>query len=97
MSRYAMDKVIWEVTRSADGVVRDRYLADPAKYIEGRDLTPDEREALLAHDVGTLYKMGAHPFMLPAWGMLAWKGEPRAYDQHHVEAVKPYGYPDYTT
>lgn len=97
MSRYAMDKVIWEVTRSEDGATVERYLQDPAAYLEGRDLTPEEREALLKNDVGALYKLGAHPFMLQGFGQLASKEDPRTYGQRYLEAIRPHGYPDFST
>src|SRR5205823_5427042 len=46
MSRYQVDKVIREVAH--DEAAQAAFLADPAAYLEGRDLTNEERAALLA-------------------------------------------------
>ena len=38
---------------------------DPARAIETFDVTPEERDAVLAGDVATLFEMGGvHPFLL---------------------------------
>ena len=38
--------------------------ADPAKALEGKNLTQQERDALLAGDVATLYRMGVNSFLM---------------------------------
>jgi hypothetical protein len=43
---------------------REAYFQSPAKFAEGYDLTPAEREALLNFDVRTLYEMGVHGLLL---------------------------------
>jgi len=47
-----------------DQAFRAAMKADPEKAIADYDLTPAERSALLAGEVGTLAKMGAHTFLL---------------------------------
>ncbi len=95
MSRYAVDKVMRETLMYPQR--RETFLADPAAYLEGRDLTDEERTALSALDYATLYKLGAHPFLLFGWAVRAHKRELRSFVQEYKEAIKPYGYPDYGT
>jgi hypothetical protein len=38
--------------------------ADPAKALAPLDLTDEERRALVAGDVGTLYRMGVNGFLM---------------------------------
>ena len=62
MSRYATSRVMWEVTR--DRELADTFRADPAAVLDGRDLTDEERKALTAGDIRTLFELGVHPFVL---------------------------------
>lgn len=60
---------ILEVNRFCYRIAHDgRFLAavrdDAAAALAELDLTPDERTALLAGDVGALYRRGAHPLLL---------------------------------
>ncbi|MGA2393849.1 MAG: hypothetical protein ABSH03_10950 [Candidatus Lustribacter sp.] len=96
MSRYAMDKVFREVITS--NAAREAFAANAESYLAGRDLTPDERQALITRDFTTLYKMGAHPFLMV--GFVATQSPPAergkamaAYQQSLAEL----GYPDYST
>src|SRR5207302_11515708 len=43
------------------------YLADTPAYLAGRNLTADERAALLGGDYATLFRLGVHPFLLWAF------------------------------
>jgi hypothetical protein len=43
---------------------REAMQRDPATAIAAYELTPQEREALLAGDVARLFEMGVHPFLL---------------------------------
>ncbi|MGB7077737.1 MAG: hypothetical protein WBD53_11150, partial [Xanthobacteraceae bacterium] len=47
-----------------DHAFRAAMKADPAKALSGLDLTEDERRALLAGDVGTLFRMGINGFLM---------------------------------
>ncbi len=65
MSVYGVNKLCFRAQR--DPAFRERLRQDPASAIASFPLSPEERGALLAGDVGTLYRLGAHPFLL---GML---------------------------
>jgi hypothetical protein len=62
MSIFAVNHLCREVLR--DHGLRAAMKADPAKALAPLDLTGDERRALLAGDVGTLYRMGANAFLM---------------------------------
>jgi hypothetical protein len=47
-----------------DRVFRGRLKTDPAAAIADRELTPEERQALLAGDVAKLYRMGVNAFLM---------------------------------
>ena len=113
MSRYMVNKLMWEVDRSNDALAL--FKADPADFLDsweslalspnppcpaGGSLTGDEREAIEAHDFGSLYAMGANPFLL--WQFARSVSVPdgtsieRLVDSFR-EAVEPHGYPDFFT
>lgn len=96
MSRYAIDKVLRELITG--GAAREAFAANAENYLNGRDLTLTERQAIIARDFTTLYKMGGHPFLMV--GFVASQSPPAergkamaAYQQSLVEL----GYPDYST
>jgi hypothetical protein len=62
MSVYAVDKLCRDALQ--DIAFREAVTRDPAAAIASRDLTADERNALLTGDVARLYEMGCHPFLL---------------------------------
>jgi len=62
MSIFEVNHLCRELLR--DHAFRAAMKADPAKTLSGRDLTEEERRALLAGDVGTLYRMGANAFLM---------------------------------
>jgi Aromatic-ring-opening dioxygenase LigAB, LigA subunit len=62
MSVYAVNYLCRELLR--DHAFRAAMKADPAKALSGLDLTEDERRALLAGDVGTLFRMGVNGFLM---------------------------------
>ena len=62
MSILAINRLCRDVLHNR--AFRDRIKADPAAAIADRDLTPDERQALLAGDVAKLYRMGVNAFLL---------------------------------
>jgi hypothetical protein len=98
MSRYEVDKVLRAVAKHAEA--RGAFLADPAAYLAGRDLTGAEREALLRHDYTTLYGLGAHPFLLwPFTARLAAEQgrTGREVMREYMTAITPLGRPDYST
>jgi hypothetical protein len=62
MSVYAVNKLCHDTLH--DLAFREAVKRDPAAAIAARDLTADERNALLAGDVARLYEAGCHPFLL---------------------------------
>jgi len=62
MSIFAVNYLCREVLR--DHAFRAAVKADPAKALAPLDLTDDERKALIAGDVGELYRMGVNGFLM---------------------------------
>jgi Aromatic-ring-opening dioxygenase LigAB, LigA subunit len=62
MSVYAVDKLCRDALH--DVAFREAVKRDPAAGIAARDLTAEERNALLGGDVAWLYEHGCHPFLL---------------------------------
>lgn len=58
MSKTEVERCIWEVHRGGHG---DAFQTDRARFLEGYDLTDEERQALLNDDYGALYSSGVHP------------------------------------
>jgi hypothetical protein len=62
MSIFAVNYLCREVLR--DHAFRAAMKADPAKALAEKELTDEERSALLAGDVGKLFRMGANAFLM---------------------------------
>jgi hypothetical protein len=62
MSIYAVNYLCREVLR--DHAFRAAMKADPSKALAPLDLTEEERSALFAGDVGTLFRMGVNGFLM---------------------------------
>jgi hypothetical protein len=62
MSIFAVNYLCREVLR--DHAFRAAMKADPAKALAPLGLTEEERRALVAGDVGTLYRMGVNGFLM---------------------------------
>ncbi len=62
MSIYAVNHLCREVLR--DHAFRAAMKADPAAALAPLDLTEAERNALIAGDVGELYRLGANGFLM---------------------------------
>jgi Aromatic-ring-opening dioxygenase LigAB, LigA subunit len=62
MSVLAVNRLCRDVLR--DRAFREKLKTDPAETITDRDLTAEEREALLAGDVAKLYRMGVNAFLM---------------------------------
>ena len=69
MTRYALDKVLWNYAR--DPEFKAAFDADPAAAIADRELTGDERAALGARDARAIFQLGAHPFLLYSFSITA--------------------------
>ncbi len=114
MNRFEIDKFLTHVEASDAEVLS--YVADPAQYVQswtdrgaaarvpvpdGGRLSREAAAALGAVDYATLYRMGAHPYVLWhfAEAALVWAGEltwPELKEQFR-EAVLADGNPDFTT
>ena len=66
MSTYAVNKVCWLVER--DPAFRERLRRDPDAVLAEFKLDPDEARALKTGDVVTLFRRGAHAFLLQNLG-----------------------------
>lgn len=100
MSRYAVDKVLWQLSHNEDPHLFESFMADPDSVLRGRDLTDDERRALKDCDIGELYRMGAQPFILLGWSRRVAKArgeDSDAFIEHYIAAVRPHGNPDFST
>ena len=62
MSRYAVDKVLWQIAR--DSAACAAYQADAASFLAGRALSAAEHDRLARMDYAGLLADGAHPFLL---------------------------------
>jgi Aromatic-ring-opening dioxygenase LigAB, LigA subunit len=65
MSVYAVHKIAHLVQK--DPAFRERVRTDPATAIADFPLTADERNAILAGDVGRLAQLGAHGYVIGAF------------------------------
>jgi hypothetical protein len=96
MSRYAVDKALREVIMSLEA--SSAFVADASAFLDGRDLTTAERDALIALDYATLYAGGAHPFLLNVFAIGLW---PRAEfldrQRAYTQSLAGLGYPDFST
>jgi len=62
MALFAVNYLCREVLR--DHAFRAAMKADPAKALAPLGLTEPERDALIAGDVGALYRMGVNGFLM---------------------------------
>jgi hypothetical protein len=62
MSLYGIHKTLWLVQNDLD--FRERLRSDPEGALADMPLTEEERQALLNHDMATLYRMGTHTFLM---------------------------------
>jgi hypothetical protein len=90
-----VDKVMREVI--LDEKALSAFRADGTKFLEGRDLTEEERAALIDVDYAALYRLGAHPFLLNGFTPRAWKGDKAALRAEYRKKIAPFGYPDFST
>ena len=66
MSTYSVHKIAQLVRK--DEAFRERMQRDPAAVLAGFRLTDEERQAILAGDVGRLLELGAHGYLLGSLG-----------------------------
>ncbi len=74
MSTYALNKLLRDVNR--DPAIRARFFEDAAAVAASYDLTAEERRAVLARDIGALYRLGVHGLILRPFTILHEVSEP---------------------
>lgn len=98
MSRGAIDIALYEIDQTNQTI--EDFTNDPERFLAGFDLSDDERTAFLEWDYGTLYALGAHPFLLfqVVRSLAVGRGlsMPDLLRQYR-ETVTPHGTPDYIT
>lgn len=62
MSIYAVNKILYLLENDAS--FRERIKTNPEEAIDGFPLTSAERQALTSGDVGKLFGIGVHAFLL---------------------------------
>jgi hypothetical protein len=68
MSTYVLNKMLREINR--DPAVRQRYFDNNELFASSFDLSPEERTAFLAYDIGALYRLGVHGLILRPFTLL---------------------------
>lgn len=68
MSLYQLQKLIYHVNR--DPSQRERYRQDPAAFVQGYELSEEEKSAALNVDVRKLYTLGVHSLLLRPFSLL---------------------------
>ena len=68
MSLYQLQKLIYHVNR--DPSQRERYRQDPAAFVQGYELTEEEKSAAFNVDVRKLYTLGVHSLLLRPFTLL---------------------------
>lgn len=113
MSRYMIDKLLIDIDRTDEGL--EWYRDDPAGFVAaweergrhpepphpaGGALTDEERDAFVALDYESLYRLGAHPYLL--WHVVRAVLVNETLNVHelsatYVSAITPHGWPDFGT
>ena len=111
MSKYMINKLLWEV-EGRDESLR-AFIDDSAGFIDrwerseplppyplGGTLTAEERRAFESWDYSTLYRLGAHPFLLWQFARAVWVPGRMGADEFVVAfrtGVAEHGHPDFAT
>lgn len=111
MSRAEIDLLLIEIDRTTETIAE--YRTDAAGLVarweaaeadrsagrwEGGTLTEEERSAFAGFDYATLYRLGAHPFLL--WQMVrSVAGDTPIADlvAEYRQAIEPFGHPPFGT
>ena len=88
MSLYQMQKFLFDINR--DPAVQQRFLAERTQVLSVYDLTPEERDAVIAGDIGLLYVLGANGQLLMHYAALLGM-EWSAYIAAMRDGVRKYG------
>ena len=88
MSLYQMQKFLFDINR--DSPLQQRFLVDRAAVLADYQLTPEERDAIVAGDIGLIYVLGANGQLLMHYA--AFLGmEWSAYIAAMRDGVRKYG------
>jgi hypothetical protein len=68
MSLYQLQKFLFDINR--DPSTQRRFLLDRSAVLAGYQLTPEERDAILAGDIGLIYVLGANGQLLMHYAAL---------------------------
>ena len=68
MGLYYVQKLLFNLYNDLE--LRKSYKSDPKEVLKRYDLEDSEIKALLDLDVGTLYRMGSHTFLLWQFGQM---------------------------
>jgi hypothetical protein len=74
MSLYALQKLIRDVNRKP--ALRKSYFDSPPQFVQGYDLTDEERSAIVKLDIGQLYAKGVHGLLLRPFTIIHSISEP---------------------
>ena len=88
MSLYQMQKFLFDINR--DPAVQQRFLAERTQVLSDYDLTSEERDAIIAGDIGLLYVLGANGQLLMHYAALLGM-EWSAYIAAMRDGVRRYG------
>lgn len=88
MSLYHLQKLLYQLNRAPQ--VRVRYEADFDALLGDYDLTAEEREALVAGDIGKLYVLGVNGQLLMHYAALRGYAWPE-YIAAMREGIERYG------
>jgi hypothetical protein len=83
-----MQKFLFDINR--DPVVQQRFLVDRTEVLSAYDLAQEERDAIIAGDIGLLYVLGANGQLLMHYAALLGM-EWSAYIAAMRDGVRKYG------
>jgi hypothetical protein len=79
MSVYQVQKLLFNLHNDLE--LKEKYKQNPEEVIKKYDLAESERKALLEADVGSLYRIGTHTYLLWAYGGLMGVGRDSYFEQ----------------
>ena len=68
MGLYYVQKLLFNLYNHLE--LRKSYKSNPKEVLKGYDLADSEIKALLDLDIGTLYRLGSHTFLLWQFGRI---------------------------
>ena len=78
MSRFAIEKVLWEISQDSERA--EKFRANPERYLAANALDPDEVEMIKALDVRAMVAHKVHPMLtMRAWQILRGRDQMPAY------------------